>query len=134
MGSLVKIKTADAPRLAIDWLVAKAEGLRVVYHDDGITRCIMKLQNGSDQLYAGRFAPTADPAQAWPIIERGHIWLRGPDDAIIKGTVVLHVDYWYAHKKHQHVQNGLTSLIAAMRCHCASVYGEEVEVPEELLQ
>ena len=127
MGSLVKIKTADAPRLAIDWLVAMAEGLRVVYHDDGITRCIMKLQKGCARLYAGRFTPSFDWSQGGPIIEREEIYVWCPHAN----------DGKWASKKDsftdRQVTYGPTALIAAMRCYSFKVYGEEAEVPEELL-
>ena len=40
---------------------------------------------------------------------------------------------WYAEDKDgDHVQNGPTPLIAAMRCYVASKLGEDVSIPEEL--
>ena len=38
----MKIKVSNATGVQLDWLVAKCEGVPVVCHDDGITRCIMK--------------------------------------------------------------------------------------------
>lgn len=107
-----KIKIADAPNRAIDWLVAKAEGFSVLMF--------------KDRHSSGAMNFTTDPAQAWPIIEREKIsvdWAWMPDDQ----------GYWIAEDDDLHKANGPTGLDAAMRCYCVSVYGEEAEVPEELL-
>ena len=110
----MKAKTAELTGAALDWAVAKCEGIAV-------------------ELYAGNFwadphnvgrkwqwKPHADWAQGGPIIERERIslWTEGYDyEAKIYGN---------------HDQWGQTPLIAAMRCFVASRLGDEVEIPEEL--
>lgn len=123
----MKVKVSEATNIQLDWMVAKAQGIEVVYHDDGITRCVMR--KGSRGQYAGRFDPTTDWSQGGPIIERE--W--------------LHVEPWPNESAEDRrwsctqydlpiptVMMGPTPLIAAMRCFVASRLGEEVEVPEEL--
>jgi hypothetical protein len=124
------MKTSELQGAALDWAVATCEGVRVVLHDDGITRCIMKLQTCSEHLYDGRFEPTTNWSQGGPIIEREGIAIR-------KGTPLYfptgneNGDYykplWLAGKQH-----GPTPLIAATRCYVASKLGDEVEIPEGL--
>ena len=106
----MKIKTNQLTGAALDWAVAKCEG--VVYHGPAWTKY------------------STDWAQGGPIIEREEIsisrefasgriewaaWTPAPirDDAEAFGY-------------------GPTPLIAAMRCYVASKLGDEVEIPEEL--
>ena len=116
------IKIADAPNRAIDWLVAKVEGLTYEY----------RYTTGGD--YNGHTVTrtrnyTTDPAQAWPIIEREMLgvfpsesvsgkWCCRPREKDYPSFPITYAD---------------TSLVAAMRCFCAFRYGEYAEVPEELL-
>jgi hypothetical protein len=65
---------------------------------------------------------STDWAQGGPIIERERItpeW-TGED--------------WMAYIKHDEEVFGSTPLIAAMRCYVASKLGDEVEIPEELIE
>ena len=113
------MKTAELTGAALDWAVAKCEG--VINGDD--------LDAGF--VLEGGFTPSTDWAQGGPIIGREEIsvtrefasgrvewaaWTPAPirDDAEAFGY-------------------GETPLIAAMRCYVASKIGDEVEVPEELL-
>ena len=119
----MKIKTSELQGAALVVLVAKCEGVVVVYD----------RMNGwwetSDPRYAEPndpvvFDPSTDWTQGGPIIEREkmriaynsdeHIWEAGWD---------CHVKGW-----------GDTPLVAAMRCYVASKLGDEVDVPDELLQ
>ena len=118
------MKTSELIHLALDWAVAKCEGVAV-------------------ELYAGNFwadphnigrkwqwKPHADWAQGGPIIEREEIslcrefssgkvewsaWTPAPirDDAEAFGY-------------------GPTPLIAAMRCFVASKLGDDIDIPNEL--
>ena len=108
----MRIKTNELSGAALDWAVAKCEG--VVYHGPAWTKY------------------STDWAQGGPIIEREEIsisrefasgriewaaWTPAPirDDAEAFGY-------------------GPTPLIAAMRCYVASRFGDEVDVPDELLK
>lgn len=115
------MKTSELTGAALDWAVAKCEGLETWQDSSQI------LLVGDDEPYR----PSTDWAQAGPLIERELIsvsrefassrvewaaWTPAPirDDAEAFGY-------------------GPTPLIAAMRCYVASKLGDEVDVPEELL-
>lgn len=130
----MKIKTSELTGAALDWAVSKADnppgkegGMDWWERDD----------KGYlfDPLNECTYSPSTNWAQGGTILEREGIWLRGPNNATKPdGTVVLHIDFWYAHKEHTSVQNGPTPLIAAMRCYCCAKLGDIVDVPEELCQ
>ena len=106
----MKIKIGELNGAALDWAVAKCEGLD-----------IRRLSGGEFLLADGDFwFPSIDWAQGGPIIEREGIALGQTGDgweATCDGCIYI---------------SGPTPLIAAMRCYVASKLGEEVEVPEEV--
>ena len=109
----MKIKTLELTGAALDWAVAKCEGMSA--------EMLSEFDEG-DWLYAGSRRYSTDWSQGGPIIERENIELERRED-------------WTAKMCFQPVtrhEDGPTPLIAAMRCFCASKLGEEVEVPDEL--
>ena len=107
----MKIKTSELTGNALDWAVAKCEGIQdsdfVRTHMDAWPYSINWLQGG-------------------PIIEREKI-----------GSLHEARGVWSASTKWEDpakVFYGKTKLIAAMRCYVASKLGDEVEVPDELVQ
>lgn len=121
----MKIKTSELTGPALDWAVAKCESVEVEYLNDGITRCLLQVSP-----FTGRYSPSTNPAQAWPIIERllsqgAEIRQGGPKAGNQRCWFKLDSQILYSH--------GPNLLIAAMRCHVTSELGDEVEVPEELL-
>jgi hypothetical protein len=114
----MKIKTADAKDAALDWLVAKCEGVKV--------EKIMELSLWSS---ANWHKYSTNWAQGGPIIEREKInyaWLTKQD----LGMEPEH--YCVAHSDGSYARYGPTPLVAAMRCYVASKLGDEVEIPKEL--
>ena len=113
------MKTSELTGIALDWAVAKCEGL---LGPDGI-RFSDEYCDSLGQEPAGDF--TNDWAQGGPIIEREEIsvnWANGQ---------------WQAHTgndqdEYEQIEYGPTPLIAAMRCYVAAKLGDEVEIPEEL--
>lgn len=101
---LNKIKTSELKGAALDWAVAKCEGLSTY----------IEVVEG--------FKPSTDWMQGGPIIEREKIaidcdgaqWVASSNDKPI----------CYAAK---------TPLIAAMRCYVASKLGDNVNIPKELM-
>lgn len=104
----MKIKTADLQGAALDWAVAKCEGITL---NEGNT-----VTNDCDV-----FAPSIDWSLAGPIIERERIDVYGFDG-----------DSWGAEDNFRARQYGPTPLIAAMRCYVASKLGDAVDAPEEV--
>lgn len=105
------MKTSELIGPALDWAVAKCEGVDSVaaylFHDEGY------------------YNYSIDWAQGGPIIERERIridcpWNPGPFEATCR---IDGVTAW---------TEGPTVLVAAMRCYVASKLGDEVEIPEEL--
>ena len=105
------MKTSELTGAALDWVVAKCEGFEfqlaesfIAYHDEG------------ERNYSTNWA------QGGPIIEREgialHLWSSE--------EWIGDMGDWEA--------RGSTPLIAAMRCYVASKLGDEVEVPDELVE
>ena len=128
----MKVKTADLIGPALDWAVAKCEAIEVEYINDGITRCILRVSP-----FTGMYRPSVDWAIGGPLIQRECIGIEkhrldGPwqwaacdwHSVVVQGyTCLERSKYIY----------GPTQLIAAMRCFVASRFGDEVDIPEELL-
>jgi hypothetical protein len=124
----MKIKVSEASGPVLDWMVAEAKGIEVIYHDDGITRCVMR--KGDRGQYAGRFAPTTDWSQGGPLLseegisrttDHSGLWIAYWTDGYTKGD-----------EGKRWMQCHRSELVAGLRCFVASKLGETVEVPEEL--
>ena len=106
----MKIKTQTLTGAALDWAVAKCEGLT-------------QGQIAQDAVNHGFYNPSRNWAQGGPIIEREGIMLEQ-----WKTT-----GHWQAATELvPKVFTAETPLIAAMRCYVASKLGDEVEVPDEV--
>ena len=110
------MKTSELTGIALDWAVTKCEG-----YDHEITP-------GSEW---GMWGWATDWVQGGPIIEREWIstecWPNESDENT----------RWVATRYEQPAvceERGPTPLIAAMRCYVASKLGDDVEIPEELME
>ena len=100
------MKVNQLEGVALDWAVTKAEG----------------FDSEVDGPVWGMWKWATDWGQGGPIIEREGISLtfeNGDWTASAPGRAVRYFDY--------------SPLIAAMRCYVASSFGDEIEVPEELM-
>ena len=107
-----RMKTSELQGAALDWAVAKCEGL------------------SSYTAILEEFNPSTDWAQGGPIIEQEKIEIhKGNPLYFPKGNEhgEFYEPLWLAGKQH-----GQTPLIAAMRCYVASKMGDEIELPEGL--
>ena len=108
----MKIKVSEATPKQIDWMVAKCE-------DVLFPRSVPKY--------------STDWAQGGPIIEREDI---ATEPATMLGQCAAFA--WdatiYAADSDAWSTYGPTPLIAAMRCYVVSKLGEEVEIPDELME
>lgn len=124
------MKTSELIGPALNWAVAKCEGIKEVLFaqtwDDG-DHTLYYYARGEEII----LAYTTDWAQGGPIIERESLQIHLFGDGWQSNS------YWdEGYKQFLHVpmftENGPTPLIAAMRCYVASKLGEAVEVPAEL--
>ncbi len=140
----MRTKTSDLVHRALDWAVAKAEGrlgatvrdetrpgtsiIDIDFDEFGELVAYMPARRGDPYI---PYAPSTDPAQGWPIIDRERITLRVSTMPGTNWAAFYDVPGEY----HAHVrEKGPTGLVAAMRCFVAKRLGNEVDVPEELLQ
>lgn len=144
----MKIKTSELTGPALDWAVAKCEGFnpyafteRDVGQKRPLTRwCGINVGPSDHEV----FAPSTDPAQAWPIIDREHIDIRftfteggyrtSTSVDAVHATINLPNGATVFDPEKTVWEYGPTPLIAAMRCFIASKLGDEVEIPDELFQ
>ena len=112
------MKTSELQGAALDWAVAKADGLEFVVMDGGV---FIPDWEGVDDPY--KYQPSTIWDDGGPIIDRENI------------EVFSRNEMWFAYSSLSVPQDfhGDTPLIAAMRCFVASQLGDEVSIPEELL-
>jgi hypothetical protein len=130
------MKTADLTGPALDWAVAKCEGLPLKLDPMGAGASSYRYFVWPEDWppsapgylsVGGQYRPSTDWAQGGPIIEREKLTV-GP----------CYNNLWWAGRcdvmddDHTTGRDGPTPLIAAMRCYVASKLGDEVDVPEEL--
>jgi hypothetical protein len=113
----MKIKTSELTGAALDWAVAKCEG--VEYMAEAYEQEIPFFYREEATRYS------TDWAQGGPIIEREGF---GFEFNLEEEEFIA----FYPTKQGSPEGIGKTHLIAAMRCYVASKLGDEVDVPEEL--
>ena len=137
------MKTSELTGAALDWAVAKCEGLSL--HKDAMLDSVMMegwyasgyYMDPNQWIRLGKLRYSTDWSQGGPIIEREKIavWFHSDYscwcaagiewmDADVDSEAFLAMPDAF---------RGPTPLIAAMRCYVASKLGNEVEIPEELL-
>lgn len=127
------VATESLMGTALDWAVAKCEKLNVIEDPMGFKKdapecsqagfwvwdetppCTMQLIGIN-----GQYSPSTNWSQAGPIIEKYNI-------------AIAPIPYWTSWVSGDHQHRGQTALISAMKAYVASVLGEEIEVPENIL-
>jgi len=110
----MKMKTNELEGAALNWAVDKSQGW------DDIDLPVFLYKHGRVN-YASNWH------QAGPIIEREIAKIERFSDSLWEATT-------FTRHAQDYVQNGPTPLIAAMRCYVASKLGDEVDVPDELME
>jgi hypothetical protein len=108
------MKTSELTGAALDWAVAKCEG---------VPEYILNKPYRATELIEPY---STDWALAGPIIEREMIWLMYGND--LAGT-----PHWVGKRFDVEGELGPTLLIAAMRCYVASKLSDTVDIPKELM-
>ena len=123
------MKTSELTGAALDWAVAKCEGVDdITFYsgcEGGDRNRPRKWVSNSNGFFTFDFSSWA---QGGPIIEREEFTLsHSPYEHVFYGRARP----WCAEKRGV-MEYGPTPLIAAMRCYVASKLGNDVDVPEEL--
>lgn len=114
------MKTSELIGPALDWAVAKCEGLESYASAYLVDDELVYLDEASESTWE----PSIYWGQGGPIIEREKISVQWDP----------RVNEWVAVAGHEVIIGlGPTPLIAAMRCYVASRLGDEIEIPEELI-
>lgn len=129
----MNIKMQDLTGAALDWAVAKCEFPTALDADIGVWVQPLPCDDPDDF----RFQPSTDWAKSGPIIEREQITLRFSENNWI-------AEWWADNSgmtkkpaqrfRPNRFEVGPTPLVAAMRCYVASQLGDEVEIPDELVE
>ena len=109
----MKIKVATASGPALDWMVAKCEGVTL---EHGLT---------DDERYSTDWSqggPILSDARISRTIDHSGLWIAYWTDGYTEGD-----------EGRKWMQCDRSELVAAMRCYVVSKLGEEVDVPEELI-
>ena len=122
------MKTEELTGRALDWAVAKAEGIEdVIIHHGHVKIPIDSCAERYPKRGIGykQYHPSTSWRLAGPIIDKAFIdieYFRG--DEAWQATIYLRDEYVEAH--------GDTARIAAMRCYVLAKLGPEINLPEEL--
>jgi hypothetical protein len=144
----MKTETQDLTGPALDWAVAKCEGIPLVFKGrkwstDGAATieyapwAVHPVVDGSGPyvpaLCPSSYNPSTNWSQGGPIIERERIQTtpRGETTDLWEAIVF---DNIFMDDGSECFQTGPAPLIAAMRCYVASRLGDEVDIPEELTE
>lgn len=114
------MKTSELTGAALDWAVAKCEGLNTEMWLHAKT--LAARQSCAERHVP--FNPSTDWAQGGPIIDK--MVKDGFELKCHDGKCIASLD------TPNRFNYGPTPLIAAMRCYVASKLGDEVEIPDEL--
>jgi hypothetical protein len=116
------MKTSELTGAALDWAVAKCEGVTDEWREDGPF-----LWHGVPCIRIGGHDVNYRPSTEW--------WLGGPiiEREGIGFTQFSDYPQWTAKHPQAICFDGPTPLIAAMRCYVASKLGDDINIPEELL-
>lgn len=118
---MVKRKVSELSGAALDYAVAKAQGMKAII-DLCSSERVCYLLGASGEKKVLPYRPSSDWGQGGEIISRERIAIDPYHD----------FPNWAASGPVPKVFIGDTALIAAMRCFVASKLGAEVEIPAEL--
>ena len=121
------MKTSELQGAALDWAVAKCEGVPEYFNGE-----VWIITGSIFHISRRPFSPITKWSQGGPIIEREEITVKHVIPAM-RDAIWQAFPSISAKGAGGKCGIGPTPLIAAMRCYVASKLGDEVEIPEELL-
>jgi len=114
----MKIKTSELSGPALDWAVAEAVNMEETREDYRVAK--------DDRGRYHDWLPSSRWSQGGPILDRFRPqFIQSFSDHVS----VQKID----NERKNFVRHGPTLLVAAMRCYVASKLGDEVDVPDELI-
>ncbi|MGY1448756.1 phage protein NinX family protein [Pseudomonas chlororaphis] len=121
---MIEVKTADLVGPALDWAVAKAEGIRQ-HTPEGLKHVYWY---SGDRCIGTHWQPSTSWSQGGPLIEAYKLDLGAPMENQANGP-------WNANTEWGHPKGmaGPTPLVAACRAIVAAKLGDVVSVPAELM-
>lgn len=127
MSEFSEVKTADMSGEALNWAVAEATGMKPFLAEPqyGNSHLVMAryTPEGCTFEVTTRFTPSTEWRQCGPLIEEFRVSIIYSDETCDPCAWTYSTFQW----------DGNTSLVAACRAIAASVLGETVSVPKELL-
>jgi hypothetical protein len=126
----VKIKISELTGAALDWAVAKCEGVPLVLAPFRGARNFVILGQNTKPTTA-TYEPSTHWAQGGPIIEREALGIQCVPAGTSKGWWAIK-DSTFHDRSWPDEMRGDTPLVAAMRCYVASKLGATVDIPDEL--
>lgn len=135
----MKIQTQELTGAALDCAVARAEGLRCEIRErKGRRHAFVFVDTAVHTGYAVIYSPSADWAEGGPLIERYEIGFLPPCESPCGDSDVAgHFKPWNASfRTHPDLSTGYgrTPLVAACRAIVKAKLGDEVDVPDALVQ
>jgi hypothetical protein len=121
----MKIKTNTLTGSSLNWAVGISDNRQDLRVTHGSVMSYRKPLPPKRKVIPRFYEPSTNWGQGGPIIERERIC----------PTYCCMTDDWQASRYvgPSHLKTGRTPLIAAMRCFVASKLGEEVEIPDSLI-
>lgn len=151
---MIKVKTAELIGPELDWAAAKLEGTLCEVKGRGATRfngVWIKNKDGTGEAYVlrdARFEEQYSHCEDWPLYHNQKIWLPstlwsqggpiieregitcGPWDT---SPAMAHYGIYQTVNSKNPRMVGPSHLVAAMRCYVSSKFGDEVDIPDELI-
>ena len=128
MSEFTEVKTENLEGVTLDWVMAGIEGLGQTIR----SRYVCDPSGGvvGSELYLSGCTLSTDWSQCGPLIERYKVDLSNFDES---AEDFVDPEPWIAKIGRKHVGIGPTPLVAACRAIVASVLGDTVSVPKELV-
>lgn len=124
----MKIAVHKLSGAALDWAVAKCEGIAVMHCGAGPSQYLAFIPKGKRSYY--RYEPSRNWKQGGPIIEQINgfelkCWLESKSEYRCEAHIHNYDGDWIAF--------GPMPLVAALRVYVASKFGDEIDLPERLV-